>query len=143
MGLSRSTFYDAPAKGIDGDELLRRMQSLCDEFEPYGCRRVGAALRHQGVIVNHKKIRRLMRDHALQPSRKRRDIATTDSNHESPTFPDCTRGRLINGPNQRRDADITYIAITGGFVYLAVVLDAWSRRAVGYAISGRSTPGSR
>jgi putative transposase len=62
-------------------------------------------------------------------------VATTDSNHDSPIFPDRARHRLIDGPNQLWVADITYIAITGAFVYLAAILDAWSRRVVGYAIS--------
>jgi putative transposase len=135
MGLPRSTFYDAPCAPIDETELVARMQAICDEFEAYGYRRVGAALRHQGVIVNHKKIRRLMREHDLQPKRRRRYVATTDSDHDSPIFPDRARDMVVDGPNQLWVADITYIAIAVGFVYLAAILDAWSRRVVGYAIS--------
>lgn len=135
MGLPRSTFYDAPAVCLDDVALVGRMQIICDEFEAYGYRRVGAALRHQGIAINHKKVRRLMREHDLQPKRRRRYVATTDSNHDSPIFPDRTRDLLVDGPNQLWVADITYIAITSGFVYLAVILDAWSRRVVGYAIS--------
>jgi len=135
MGLSRSTFYDAPATSIDETELVTRMQAICDEFEAYGYRRVGAALRHQGVVVNHKKIRRLMREHDLQPKRRRRYVATTDSDHDSPIFPDRARDMVVGGPNQLWVADITHIAIATGFVYLAAILDAWSRRVVGYAIS--------
>jgi putative transposase len=135
MGLPRSTFYDAPSTRLDDAELVRRMQSICDEFEAYGYRRVGAELRHHGVVVNHKKIRRLMREHDLQPKRRRRYVATTDSDHDSPIFPNLARDRLVDGPNQIWVADITYIAITSGFVYLAAILDAWSRRVVGYAIS--------
>lgn len=135
MRLSRSTFYDLPATPIDETELVARMQAICDEFEAYGYRRVGAALRHQGVVVNHKRIRRLMRDYDLQPKRRRRYVATTDSGHDSPIFPDRTRDISLDGPNQLWVADITYIAIAAGFVYLAAILDAWSRRVVGYAIS--------
>jgi len=135
MGLPRSTFYDVPAAHLDDAEIVGRMQTICDEFEAYGYRRVGAELRHQGVIVNHKKIRRLMREHGLQPKRRRRYVATTDSDHDSPIFPDRARNLVVAGPNQLWVADITYIAITGGFVYLAALLDAWSRRVVGYAIS--------
>jgi putative transposase len=135
MGVARSTFYDAPAVNIDDVEIAGRMQMICDEFEAYGYRRVGAELRHQGVVVNHKKIRRLMRENGLQPKRRRRYVATTDSNHDSPVFPDRTRDLLVDGPNQLWVADITYIAISTGFVYLAAILDAWSRRVVGYAIS--------
>ena len=69
MGLSRCTFYDAPAPTAPSD-LLVRIGAICDEFECYGYRRVGAALRHQGVVVNGKKLRRLMREHGLQPKRR-------------------------------------------------------------------------
>ena len=109
--------------------------AICDEFEAYGYRRVGAALRHQGVVVNGKKIRRLMRAHDLQPRRRRRFVATTDSDHDRPIFPDRAKGMVVDAPNQLWVADITYIAIATGFVYLAAILDAWSRRVVGYAIS--------
>jgi putative transposase len=135
MGLPRSTFYDGPAARLDDAEIVGRMQTICDEFEAYGYRRVGAELRHHGVIVNHKKIRRLMREHDLQPKRRRRYVATTDSDHDSPIFPDRARDLVVDGPNQLWVADITYIAIMSGFAYLAAVLDAWSRRVVGYAIS--------
>jgi putative transposase len=137
MGLARSTFYDAPTAPLDDAEIVGRIRMICDEFEAYGYRRVGAELRHQGVVVNHKKIRRLMREQALQPKRWRHYIATTDSNHDGLIFPDRSRRLTIDGPNQLWVADITYIAITGGFAYLAAILDAWSRRVVGYAI-GRS-----
>ena len=82
MGLSRSTFYDAAAAVLDSRELLARIGVICDEFECYGYRRVGAALRHQGVVVNGKKLRRLMREQNLQPKRRRRYVVTTDSGHE-------------------------------------------------------------
>ena len=87
------------------------------------------------MVVNSKKIRRLMREHDLQPKRRRRFVATTDSDHDNPIFPDLARDRIVDGPNQFWVADITYIAIATGFVYLAAILDAWSRRVVGYAIS--------
>jgi putative transposase len=77
MALPRSTYYDAPAEPIDDAEILRRVETICDEFEAYGYRRVGAELRHQGIVVNAKKIRRLMREHDLQPRRRRRYVATT------------------------------------------------------------------
>jgi putative transposase len=86
MNLSRSTSYDAPARRPGwGDR--RPDPAICDEFEAYGYRRVGAELRHQGLGVNAKKIRRLMCEHALQPKRRRRFVATTDSNHGYPVFP--------------------------------------------------------
>ena len=78
-----------------------------------------------------------MREHDLQPKRRRRFVATTDSDHDNPIFPDLARDRIVDGPNQLWVADITYIAIATGFVYLAAILDAWSRRVVGYAITDR------
>ena len=135
MGLPRSTYYDVASHEADDAEIVATMVAICDEFEAYGYRRVGAELRHRGIIVNCKKIRRLMREHDLQPKRRRRFIATTDSNHNGPIFPDLARDRMVDGPNQVWVADITYITIATGFVYMAAILDAWSRRVVGYAIS--------
>ena len=88
MGLSRSTFYDPAPATLDAGEVLARIGAICDEFEWYGYRRVGAALRHQGMVVNSKKLRRLMREHDLQPKRRRRYVVTTDSDHDGPIFPD-------------------------------------------------------
>ena len=83
---------------------------ICDEFETYGYRRVRAELRHQGFVVNGKKIRRLMRENGLQPKRRRRYVITTNSDHESPIFPDLARDQKIDAPNQLWVADITYSA---------------------------------
>ena len=135
MGIARSTFYDRPDAGADDATVVAQMKAICEAFETYGYRRVGAELRHRGIVVNAKKVRRLMREHALNPKRHRRFIATTDSNHNDPICPNLATSMTLNGPNQLWVADITYVAITTGFVYLAVILDAWSRRVVGYAIS--------
>lgn len=135
MGLARSTYYDAPPSSRDNTAIVEAMSAICEEFEHYGWRRVQAALRQQGIVVNHKKIRRLMREHDLQPRIRRRYVTTTDSDHAQPIFPDRTRDMILNGPDQLWVADITYVAILAGFVYVAVILDAWSRRVVGYAIS--------
>ena len=129
MGLPRSTYYDTPATEAD-TEIVARITAICEEFEAYGYRRVGAELRHQGIVVNGKKIRRLMRQHDLQPKRRRRFIATTDSDHDSPIFSNRAKDVTADRPNQLWVADITYVAIAVGFVYAAVILDAWSRRVV-------------
>jgi putative transposase len=143
MGLSRSTFYDAAPATLDAGEVVTRIGAICDEFECYGYRRVGAALRHQGIVVNSKRLRRLMREHDRQPKQRRRYIVTTDSNHDGPIFPDLSKDVVPDRPNQLWVADLTYVAVSGGFVYLAAILDAWSRKpdaerqseVVGYAIS--------
>ena len=125
---------------IDETELVARMQAICDEFEAYGYRRVGTALRQRRVVVNHKKICRLMCERDLQPKRRRRYVATTDSDHECPIFPNRARDMNVDGANQLWVADITISPSRLGFVYLAAILDAWSRRVVGYAISRAIDP---
>ena len=135
MRIARSTYYDQPDLTLDDTALVEAIAAICDEFEAYGWRRVRAALRYRGMVVNHKKIRRLMREHDLQPRLRRRFVATTDSGHEGPIFPDRAKDMIVDGPNQLWVADITYVAITAGFIYVAVILDAWSRRVVGYALS--------
>ena len=77
----------------------------------------------------------MMREHGLQPKRRKRFVVTTDSDHGGPIFPNLAKDLVLTGPNQLWVADITYVAIAVGFVYVAVILDAWSRRVVGYAIS--------
>jgi putative transposase len=135
MGISRSAYYDAPAMALDDTAIVEAMSAIRDEFERYGWRRIQAALRQQGLVVNHKKVKRLMREHDLQPRMRRRYVATTDSDHDHPTFRNLAKDKVIDGANQLWVADITYVAVTSGFVYVAVILDAWSRRVVGYAIS--------
>ena len=127
--------FDEDAQAADLLQEYEARIAALERMVGRQARRVGAELRHQGIVVNSKKIRRLMREHDLQPKRRRRFVATTDSDHDDPIFPDLARGRIVDGPNQLWVADITYIAIATGFVYLAAILDAWSRCVVGYAIS--------
>ena len=107
MGLSRSTFYDPLPVAAVPSEVLVRIKAICDQFECYGYRRVGAALRHQGVVVNNKKLRRLMRNHDLQPKQRRRYVVTTDSEHDSPIFPDLAKDVVLERSNQLWIADLT------------------------------------
>ena len=137
MGIARSTYYDRLEKAADDTAIVEAMFAISDEFEFYGYRRVGAALRQQGLVVNHKKIRRLMREHDLQPRLRRRFVATTHSDHDGPIFPNLARDIVPTGPNQLWVSDITYIALPARFIYVAVILDAWSRMIIGYAV-GRS-----
>jgi hypothetical protein len=135
MGIGRSTYYDAAPAPTDDTAIVEAIAAICEEFECYGWRRVRAALRQQGMIVNHKKIKRLMCEHGLQPRIRRRYVATTDSDHDQPIFPNRTKDVIVDRPDRLWVADITYVAIAVGFAYVAVILDAWSRRVVGYAIS--------
>jgi putative transposase len=138
MELARSTYYDEPAgQPIAQARLVERIKEICAEWPSYGYRRVTAELRATSCLVNLKKVMRLMRENGLSVQPRRRFVATTDSDHNGPIFPNLARGLVSTGPNQLWVADITYIAIAVGFVYLAAVLDAWSRRVVGYSIGRR------
>jgi putative transposase len=135
MGLSRSSYYAAGKEKLSDAAITAEMVTITDEFEAYGYRRVGAELRHRGHVVNAKKVRRLMRENDLNPRTRRRFSRTTDSDHDGPIFPLVARGYEVHGPDQLWVGDITYVAIASGFVYLSVVLDAWSRRVVGHALA--------
>jgi len=135
MNVARSTLYTEPSVADDDTAVVEAISRICDDFEQYGWRRVRAALRHQGMVVNHKKVRRLMREHGLQPRARRRHTTTTDSDHAQPIVPNLSKDLKLDGPDQLWAADITYVPVIGGFVYVAIVLDAWSRRVVGYAMS--------
>jgi putative transposase len=136
MDLPRSSYY-ATASISDADPVVAEIIAIAESSRGYGYRRITAELRHRGLVVNARKVRRIMREHDLSPKRKRRYVVTTDSNHDSPIYPNVAMNAEIDGPNQLWIADLTYIAIATGFAYLAVVLDAWSRKVVGYAL-GRS-----
>ena len=138
MELARSTYYDEPqGQPVEEARLVERIKHICAEWPSYGYRRVTAELQATGCLVNHKKVMRLMREHALTVRPRRRFVATTDSDHDGPIFPNLAKDVVPTGANQLWVADITYIAIEVGFVYLAAILDAWSRRVVGYAIGRR------
>lgn len=140
MGLPRSSFYYRPREGggekLKGEADLRdRIESICLEFPRYGYRRVTHQLQREGWWVNHKKVLRLMRESDLLCRVRRRWVRTTDSDHSYPVYANLIGNLNIIRLNQVWLADITYIRILMGFVYLAVILDAYSRKAVGYAIS--------
>jgi putative transposase len=134
MGLARSTFYKNSRSVADDTSLVERIHAIAEELPGYGYRRITAQLQADGIGVNHKRVSRLMRRHGLQVKPHRRYVATTDSDHDGPIFPNLAKDMLPDGPNQLWVADITYIGIVAGFVYLAVILDGWSRRVVGYAL---------
>ena len=137
MGVARSSFYAAPTARAGDADIVVQIRAITDEFEGYGYRRVDAALRHRGLIVNSKKVRRLMKENDLNPRRRRRTVCTTNSDHGGPIFPFIAKNYEVHGPDQLWVADLTYITIVGGFAYAALILDAWSRRVVGHAV-GRS-----
>lgn len=138
MGLARSTYYDEPQdQPIEEARLVERIKEICAEWPCYGYWRVTAELHATGHLVNRKKVMRLMQEQGLTVRPRRRFVATTASDHDGPIFPNLAKDVVPAGPNQLWVADITYIAVAVGFVYLAAILDAWSRRVVGYAIGRR------
>jgi putative transposase len=134
MGVPRSSFYRISADLVDDTALVERMHAIQAEFSAYGYRRITAQLHAEGMLVNRKRVARLMRLHGMQVRPRRRYVATTDSDHDGPIFPNLAKDLAPDGPDQLWVADLTYVAIATGFVYLAVILDAWSRRVVGYAL---------
>lgn len=136
--VSRSSFYrfDSDAKpGPDPDMDLRdAMQRIALEMSSYGRRRITAELRRQGWTVNPKKVYRLMCEDNLLCVRKRKFIVTTNSNHGRMVYPNLAGGMVLIAIDQLWIADITYIRLQDEFVFLAVILDAFSRRVIGWAL---------
>jgi putative transposase len=142
MSLAPSSYYHRvkprSAKAVAEEaRLVVRIREICAEFPRYGYRRVTAQLKAEGERVNHKRVARIMREQDLRVRPKRRFVATTDSDYAGPIFPNLAKDTTPTGPDQLWVADLTYVRILSGFVYLAVILDAWSRRVVGWAISRR------
>lgn len=136
--LPRSTFYyrsTATSEYLNDGCLIELIESIQDELPGYGYRRVTHELHRRGHVVNHKRVARVMRAQGLGIKPRRRFVRTTDSRHDSPIFPNLYRNVIPTQPNVVWVADFTYIRIATGFCYLAAILDACSRKVVGYAIS--------
>lgn len=136
--VGRTWYYTHPT----GEELAARDVELRDAIEQlvlafpgYGYRRVTHALRREGWTVNHKRILRVMQQESLLCQLKRRFVVTTDSQHGERTYPNLLRKLVLERPDQAWVADITYIRLPTTFVYLAAILDAYSRRCVGWKLS--------
>ena len=136
--VSRSGFYrfDPSAKpGPDPPMDLRdALQRTALEWPSYGRPRITAELRRQGWTVNPKRVYRLMREDNLLCVRKRKFVVTTDSNHTRKVYPNLARNMILSATDQLWRADITYIRLREEFVFLAVLLDAYSRRVIGWAL---------
>lgn len=136
--VSRAGFYrywqrEAPKE--EETELRGQIQQIVLTHRGnYGYRRVRRELKDQGVVVNHKRVLRLMQDDNLLAVRRRKFILTTDARHDLPVYLNLAGRMQLSGPDQLWVADITFIRLREQFVYLAVVLDAFSRRVVGWAV---------
>jgi transposase InsO family protein len=115
-------------------DLRDDIQRIALAWPSYGRPRITAELRHQGWTVNPKLVYRLMREDNLLCVRKRKFVVTTDSNHTRRIYPNLAPGLFLTAPDQLWRADITYIRLRDEFVFLAVILDAYSRRVIGWAL---------
>ncbi len=137
-GVSRSSFYRFDPEGQAGAErdmdLRDAIQRIALQWPSYGRPRITAELRRQAWRVNPKRVYRLMREDNLLCLRRRKFVLTTDSDHGLPVYPNRARELVVRGLDQLWVADITYIRLEWEFVYLAVILDAFSRRVIGWAL---------
>jgi transposase InsO family protein len=114
--------------------LRDQVQKIALSWPSYGSRRITAELRRRDWVVNRKRVQRLMRQDNLLCLRKRRFVVTTDSDHPLPVYRNLARSMVLTGTDQLWRADITYIRLLEEFIYLAVILDAYSRRVIGWAL---------
>ena len=139
VGLSRATIWrqlrQPSTSNEDELELRSQIQTIALEMRSYGYRPITAELHRRGVKVNHKRVLRLLREDNLLCLRQRAFVRTTDSRHSLTVYPNLTRDLVLSNINQLWVADITYIRLLREFIYLAVLLDAFSRRCIGWAIS--------
>jgi len=136
--VSRAGFYRSMVEKMPAEEELEVraavQQIALQHRRRYGYRRITAELRRQGMQVNRKRVARIMREDNLLAVQPRSFVVTTDSRHELEVYLNLAGRMKLTGINQLWVADITYIRLQREFVYLAVILDAFSRRVVGWAL---------
>jgi putative transposase len=141
--MPRSSYYKRPSEAsrIEREQSRATLRGQIEEVlrrcPAYGYRKVTWDLARQGVVANHKRVAKLMREEALTPRRVRKYLCTTDSDHVLPVLPNLAAGLVPTERDQLWVADITYIRLAREFVFLSVILDVWSRKVVGYA-SGKT-----
>ena len=137
LGLSRAASYrhKQPVCPQEHNTALRhKLHTIALEMSCYGYRTLTRELKRQGETVGERRVRRLMREDNLLCLRKRAFVVTTDSDHALPTYPNLAKQMTVTAPNQLWRADITYVRLEREFVYAAIVLDACSRRILGWAV---------
>ena len=140
--ISRSGWYarpDATALAVRDTDLVRRVRAIVEAHPGYGYRRVTAVLQQEGVAVNHKRVQRVMQQHTLGVKRRKRRTTTTIISEPSRYAPNRIQGLAVTGCDQVWVADLTYLALPRGFAYLACVLDAYSRRCLGWSVGRHNT----
>jgi transposase InsO family protein len=147
LAVNRGSYYRGQAplapdreRRAEATRLRDRIEAITLEFPGYGYRRVTAQLQREGCAINHKRVLKIMRAESLLCELQRRWVKTTDSEHGLRRYPNllAKRGwRQLTGINQAWAADLTYIRLREGFCYLAALLDAFSRRVVGWHLAER------
>ena len=141
MNIPRSRHYYKSKKDAKKDSaILDAIKAIAEDFPSYGYRRVTAALMRDDMIVNHKKVHRIMRENGILCSIRRSYKHTTNSNHGFARFPNLVKSLIPSRPNQVWHADITYIRLEASFAYLAAIIDGFSRKVIGYAIGKTLSP---
>lgn len=141
LGVSKSGYYSwlkrngKNSREIRDRPIVEEIHKIIHQFPGYGYRRVTRQLKRQGHHVNHKRVLRLMREHGLTFKHRHWHPITTDSEHRNPVYPNLLRGMEIERPNQVWAADFTYIQLKNEFVYLAVELDVFTRKCLGWSLS--------
>jgi transposase InsO family protein len=115
--------------------VLEQIRKIIREYPGYGYRRVTHELRRHGYIVNHKRVLRLMREAKLTFRKSRFRLITTDSEHGNPVYPNLIRRMKITRPNQVWGADFTYVQLRNEYIYLAVEINLYGRRVIGWSLS--------
>ena len=136
-GVSRASFYrywEQKAPAAAEMALRGAIQRAALKHRYYGYRRIAVVIEREGFQVGAKKVRRLMREDNLLAVRRRKFVVTTDSGHRFCVYPNLAQHLVLSDANQLWVADLTYLRLLEEFAYLAVALDAWSRRAIGWAL---------
>lgn len=137
-GFSRAGYYrflDPAAPAAADMDLRDQIQKIALEWPSYGSRRIKRELQDRGWEVNRKRVQRLMREDNLLCVTKRKFVVTTDSAHGLKVYPNLAGSMILTGVDQLWVADLTYIRLEEEFVYLAVILDAYSRRVIGWHLN--------
>jgi putative transposase len=137
LEISSSAFYAWDNNGFvksDDSALVDDIKKIKKTFKGYGYRRVTRHLKRKGLSINHKRVQRIMKKHGLLAKKKRRFVKTTDSTHGLPVYPNLAKNMILTGIDQLWISDLTYIRLKYEFIYLAVILDAFSRKVIGWAL---------
>ena len=137
LGLARSSFYYPPQAPAEQADVKAALEEEAGNWPTYGYRRLTRQLERRGLVVNSKRVRRLMRASGIQAEKPQKKVETTDSRHHFPRFPNLVLDLTIDRPDQVWVGDITYIRLKRDFVYLAVLMDVFTRLICGWEL-GRS-----